>query len=519
MDLIKDNLKHLNKNFKSDNVSDCVRVRFAPSPTGALHSGSIRSLLTNYIFAKKYGGKLILRIEDTDSTRYVDFAENYIFETCKWLGIEFDESPEKGGDFAPYRQSQRKDIYVEYVQQLIDSGHAYVAFDTKEELDAIRETDESFSYDAKTRTKFKNSLTIPEATIREMVKNGVPYVIRIKFPDEPVIITVNDMIRGEILLNTSTLDDKVIWKSVDYLPTYHLANVIDDHKMLITHILRGDEWITSAGLHVYLYQCFGWTPPKFAHLPLILKPEGNGKLSKRDGILGGFPVFPLSFKDTKEPYDIITGFREAGYLPSAVINFLAFLGWNPGTTKEVYTLEELIQDFSLERVNKSGARFNPEKAKWFNAQHLKLTPSSVLLEDFKNDLTEKGIIRSDDFLLKVLDSNKGKVSFIKDLYNEVSYLFKKPIEYDPKSLKRWTEKSPIIIDGLVKEFKNITNWVEKDIQVIFENFVNNSKLNFNEVAPQVRLLLTGKASSPSLFEIMEMLGKDETLDRLINYKF
>lgn len=491
-----------------------VRVRFAPSPTGALHSGSIRSLLTNYLFAKKHSGTLILRIEDTDSSREVDFAENYITETCKWLGLEFDESPEKGGEFGPYKQSLRKDIYVEYVQQLIDSDNAYLAFDTKEELDLEREKDETFSYDAKSRKNFKNSLTISQEQVREMVKNGVPYVVRIKFPDEPIIIKVNDMIRGEILLNTSTLDDKVIWKSVDYLPTYHLANVIDDHLMKISHILRGDEWITSAGLHVYLYQCFGWEHPKFAHLPLILKPEGNGKLSKRDGIMGGFPVFPLSFRDTKEPHDMITGFREAGYLPETVINFLAFLGWNPGTTKEVYTLDELVQDFTLERVSKSGARFDPKKLRWFNSQHLSRKDVNELLPEFKADLEKRGIHKPDDVLWTILKDNISKVSFVHELYDEVKYLFEKPTEYDPKAGKKWTEKSPVIIKGLAEVLRGVDIWKADNTQKTFENYVNDNKFAFSEVAPQLRYVLTGRANGPSLFTIMEIIGKEKTLERL-----
>lgn len=501
----------------NENVSSPITVRFSPSPTGCLHIGGVRTAIYNYLFAKKYGGEFILRIEDTDSQRFVDGAEQYIIDAFNWLGIEFDQGPHIGGPHGPYRQSERREIYKKYVNELLDKGKAYYAFDTQEENEYARSLNPNFAYDAKTRMGLKNSLTLPEDEVKRLLKDTDNWVIRIKYPDEPITITVNDIIRGTVTVKSDTLDDKVIWKKGDELPTYHLANIVDDHLMKITHVIRGEEWLPSAPLHVFLYQCFGWDHPEFAHLPLIMKPEGNGKLSKRDGDMGGFPVFPLKWTDPKG--DISknsTGFKDQGYLPSAVINLLSFLGWNPGTDKEVYTLDELIQDFSLERVNKSGARFNPAKAKWFNGQHLKNTDSNVLLDDFKADLENRGIHKGDDFLLKVLDANKGKVNFIKNLYNEVKYLFEKPVDFDSKVLKKWTPESQILIHGLAEQFKGLHNWFSSDIQRTFEDYVNSNGIKFGDIAPQLRLCLTGKSQGPSLFDIMEMIGKDETLDRLLN---
>jgi len=505
--------KKLNESAKSTNN---IRVRFSPSPTGALHIGGVRTALYNYLFAKKHGGDFLLRIEDTDSSRFVPGAEQYIIDSFKWLGIEFDEGPHIGGPHSPYRQSERRDIYVKYAQQLINQGKAYYAFDTTEETDNARTKIPNFAYDAKTRMSMKNSLTLPKEEVDRLLKETDNWVIRIKYPDTPFTITVQDLIRGTVNVNSSTLDDKVIWKKIDELPTYHLANIVDDHLMEITHVIRGEEWLPSAPLHVFLYQCFGWQHPEFAHLPLIMKPEGNGKLSKRDGDMGGFPVFPLKWTDPKgDKSKNSTGYKDQGYTPEALINLLAFLGWNPGTNKEVYTLDELIQDFSLERVNKSGARFNPNKAKWFNGQHLKMTDSKLLLYDFKKILEDKGIHKSDEFILKVLDDNKGKVNFIIDLYDEVSYLFQPPTDFDPKALKKWTQESAILIDGLSEEFKKLNNWFSVDIQKTFEEYVKNNNIRFSDIAPSLRLLLTGKANGPSLFDIMEMIGKDETIDRLL----
>lgn len=517
MDTLKN--YHQFSTFKklNENVSGSVRVRYAPSPTGPNHIGGIRTAIYNYLFAKKHGGEFILRIEDTDSSRFVPGAEQYIIDSFKWLGIEFDEGTHIGGPYGPYRQSERRDIYVKYAQQLIDSGKAYYAFDTTEEMDAARQGNPNFAYDSKTRMSLKNSLTLPDDEVKRLLKDTNNWVIRIKYPDEPITITVNDIIRGTVTVKSDTLDDKVIWKKNDELPTYHLANIVDDHLMKITHVIRGEEWLPSAPLHVFLYQCFGWDHPEFAHLPLIMKPEGNGKLSKRDGDMGGFPVFPLKWTDPKgDASKNSTGFKDQGYLPSAVINLLAFLGWNPGTDKEVYTLDELINDFSLERVNKSGARFNPAKAKWFNGQHLKNTDSMLLLNDLKTDLENRGIHKGDDFLLKVLDANKGKVNFIKDLYDEVKYLFEKPVDFDSKVMKKWTPESELLVKGLAEQFKGLHNWFSADIQRTFEDYVNGNGIKFGDIAPQLRLCLTGKAQGPSLFDIMEMIGKNDTLDRLLN---
>lgn len=519
MDTLKN--YHQYKTFKklNESVSGSVRVRFAPSPTGALHIGGVRTALYNYLFAKKYNGKFILRIEDTDSSRFVSGAEQYIIDSFNWLGIEFDEGPHIGGSYGPYRQSERRDIYIKYAQQLVDDGKAYYAFDTPEEMDIARKDIPNFAYDAKTRMKMKNSLTLPKEEVDYLIKNTDNWVIRIKYPDNPFTITVQDLIRGTVNVNSSTLDDKVIWKRADELPTYHLANIVDDHLMKITHVIRGEEWLPSAPLHVFLYQSFGWNSPEFAHLPLIMKPEGSGKLSKRDGDMGGFPVFPLKWTDPKG--DISknsSGYKDQGYTPSALINILAFLGWNPGTNKEVYTLDDLIKDFSLERVNKAGARFNPNKAKWFNGQHLKMTDSKLLLDDFKKILEDKGIYKDDNFILKVLDDNKGKVNFIKDLYDEVNYLFQPPTEFDQKVLKKWTQEAAILIDGLAKEFEKLNTWYSKNIQDIFEQYVKDNKIRFSDIAPSLRLLLTGKANGPSLFDIMEMIGKDETISRLLTDK-
>jgi len=519
MDTLKN--YHQYKTFKklNESVSGSVRVRFAPSPTGALHIGGVRTALYNYLFAKKYNGDFILRIEDTDSSRFVSGAEQYIIDSFNWLGIEFDEGPHIGGSYGPYRQSERRDIYIRYAQQLVDDGKAYYAFDTPEEMDIARKDIPNFAYDAKTRMKMKNSLTLPKEEVDYLIKNTDNWVIRIKYPDNPFTITVQDLIRGTVNVNSSTLDDKVIWKRADELPTYHLANIVDDHLMKITHVIRGEEWLPSAPLHVFLYQSFGWNSPEFAHLPLIMKPEGNGKLSKRDGDMGGFPVFPLKWTDPKgDKTKNSTGYKDQGYLPSALLNILAFLGWNPGTNKEVYTLDELIEDFSLERVNKAGARFNPNKAKWFNGQHLKMTDSKLLLDDFKKILEDKGIHKDDNFILKVLDDNKGKVNFIKDLYDEVNYLFQPPTDFDQKALKKWTQEAAILIDGLSKEFEKLNKWYSKYIQNTFEQYVKDSKIRFNDIAPSLRLLLTGKANGPSLFDIMEMIGKDETISRLLNDK-
>ena len=492
-----------------------IRLRFAPSPTGAgMHMGGVRTALYNYLFAKKHGGDFILRIEDTDQERYVSTAEKQYTDTFKWLGIDFDESPEKGGNYGPYRQSERKNIYLPYAIQLVKSGHAYYSFDTSDELNEVKNNDKYFSYNYTTRMKMKNSLTLPKDEIDMLLSTRNDWTIRIKYPDKPINIEFDDDIRGHISFMSSELDDKVIYKKKDELPTYHLANVVDDHLMEITHINRGEEWLPSTPLHIYLYNCFGWDAPKFAHLPLILGPDGS-KLSKRDGIKYGFPVFVLECTDPKT-FNYSSGFRENGYTPDAVINLLAFLGWNPGTNKEVYTMDELIQDFDIKRVNKSGAKFNPDKAAWFNGQHLKNLSTNEFVDEFKKDLNSRGIKKDDNFINRVIEENKSKVNFIKDLYNVVNYLFEKPTDFDKKSTKKWNDKSHNIINGFIDNISTIDKWEEKEIQSIFEKYVEDSNIKFGQIAPLVRVLLSGKSNGPSMFGIMELLGKEETLDRLSN---
>jgi glutamyl-tRNA synthetase len=492
-----------------------VRLRFAPSPTGALHIGGVRTALYNYLFAKKNNGKLILRIEDTDSTRFVSGAEKYIKESFDWLGIEFDEGPDIGGSYGPYRQSERRDLYYDFAIKLVSEGKAYFAFDTSDELDAAREKIENFSYNSETRNSMRNSLTMSHAEANEIMKTSNDFVIRIKYPDQPIDITFDDMVRGSITINTATLDDKVIWKKKDELPTYHLANVVDDHLMEISHVIRGEEWIPSTPLHVYLYQSFGWDTPLFAHLPLILGP--NGKLSKRDGDKYGFPVFPLEWVDPKDDSKVSMGYKQMGYTPEAVVNILAFLGWNPGTDKEIYTMDELINDFDISRVNKAGAKFNQDKAKWFNGQHIKSLTSYDLIVDFMDELKKKGIDMDIDTAAKILEANKNKVNFVKDILDEASYLFGKPTNFDPKGLKKWKPTSSELLDGLSNVLHDVTDWVEDKIQNSFESYVKDNNIKFGDIAPQLRLVLTGKANGPSLFGIMELLGKDESIDRLTNY--
>lgn len=503
----------------NESVGSSVRVRFAPSPTGPLHIGGVRTALYNYLFAKKHNGKFILRIEDTDSTRFVPGAEQYIIDSFDWLGLKFDEGPHVGGPYGPYRQSERKDIYRKYAQQLVDNNLAYYAFDTPDELENARNTDKHFAYDFNSRKSMRNSLTLPKDEVDNLLENTNNWTIRIKYPDNPKTLVINDIIRGVVRVKSDTLDDKVIWKSSDQLPTYHLANIVDDHLMKISHVIRGEEWLPSAPLHVYLYECFGWESPIFAHLPLILKPQGNGKLSKRDGDMLGFPVFPLAWTDPNgDDKKSSTGYKSEGYRPEALINILAFLGWNPGTDKEIYSLDELVQDFSLDRVNKSGARFNPAKAKWFNAQYLKITPTIDLLDEFKQDLEDRGIEKSNDFIYNVLDKYKGKVDFVKNLYDEVRYLFEKPTDFDNKSMKKWKQGSDKIISDFVDELKTINDWSIDNIQMTFDKYANDYKVNFNILNSLLRILLTGKASGPFPIEIMEIIGKDDTIDRLTNYK-
>ena len=461
-----------------------VRVRFAPSPTGALHIGGVRTALYNYLFARQHGGDLIFRIEDTDSNRFVPGAEEYILESFKWLGIPFDEGVSFGGDHGPYRQSERREIYKKYVQILLEAGKAYIAFDTPEELEAKRAEIANFQYDASTRMQMRNSLTLPKEEVDALIAAGKQYVVRFKIePNEDV--HVNDLIRGEVVINSSILDDKVLYKSADELPTYHLANIVDDHLMEVSHVIRGEEWLPSAPLHVLLYRAFGWedTMPAFAHLPLLLKPEGNGKLSKRDGDRLGFPVFPLEWHDPKSG-DVSSGYRESGYLPEAVINFLALLGWNPGNDQELMSMDELVKLFDLSHCSKSGAKFDYKKGIWFNHEYIMMKPDAEIACLFRPVLESNGIDASnysDEFLTKVVSLVKGRVNFVKELWDQTRFFFVAPTEYAAKDVKkRWSEDTPRIM----------------------------TELN------AFRLSVVGECKGPHMFDITELIGKEETLARI-----
>lgn len=492
-----------------------VRVRFAPSPTGPLHIGGVRTALYNYLFAKKHNGDFILRIEDTDSQRFVQGAEEYIIESFQWLGIQFDEGVGTGGAHAPYRQSERKAIYKKYVDQLLEAGLAYIAFDTPEELEAMRAATPNFQYDAHSRMGGVNSLTLSKEEVEKRIFNGEKYVVRIKIePDKQ--IEVNDLIRGKVTVNSNVLDDKVLYKAADELPTYHLANIVDDHLMEISHVIRGEEWLPSAPLHVLLYKYFGWedTMPQFAHLPLLLKPEGNGKLSKRDGDRLGFPVFPLQWKDPKTG-DISSGYREAGYLPEAVINFLALLGWNPGSEKEMFSMEELIQLFSLERVSKSGARFDFEKAKWFNHEYLANKPDEEITEMFLPILVEKGISCDFEKAKYIVSLVKSRINFINDLWEQSSFFFEAPTQYDEKSVKkRWKAESPAQMKELVEVLKNISDFSSDNTHKVVSEWIESNGYNMGGVMNAFRIAIVGAAKGPHMFDIIAVIGKNETIARL-----
>ncbi len=498
-----------------------VRVRFAPSPTGPLHMGGVRTALYNYLFAKKHGGDFILRIEDTDQTRYVPGAEEYIIEALKWCGIEPVEGVGFGdGPHAPYRQSERKaaGLYKEYAEALIENGHAYYAFDTSEELEEMRTRLEaakakSSSYNQITRQNMKNSLSLPADEVQKRLENGDPYVIRIKIPRNEEI-RVKDIIRGWVVVNSNELDDKVLFKS-DGMPTYHLANIVDDHLMEITHVIRGEEWLPSAPLHVFLYRCFGWedTMPEFAHLPLLLKPDGNGKLSKRDGDRLGFPVFPLNWVDpvTAEPS---SGYREKGYFPEAFMNMLALLGWHSSGNQELFTLDELVNEFSLERVSKSGAKFDPEKTKWFNQQYLRKYSDSELAALALPIAKEKGINTTVDFLEKVVHLTKERANFVADLL-EADYLFAAPTAYDEQTVqKKWKPESAPILSEWAGKLNNLSPFDAASVEVAFKAFLEEKQLGMGAVLPLFRLLTTGQGMGPSMFHIAELLGKEEVVKRI-----
>lgn len=497
-----------------------VRVRFAPSPTGPLHMGGVRTALYNYLFAKKYNGDFLLRVEDTDQTRYVKGAEDYILEALNWCGLTPDEGVGVGGDYGPYRQSERKEagIYKKYVDQLIAADHAYYAFDTPEELDQMRENLKAAGvaapqYNANSRNSMKNSLTLSAEEVQKRLDAGEPYVVRIKIPRNEEI-KFQDLIRGWVVVHSSNLDDKVLYKA-DGMPTYHMANVVDDYLMKITHVIRGEEWLPSGPLHVLLYRFLGWEEdmPDFAHLPLILKPDGNGKLSKRDGDRLGFPVFPIEWKSPEG--DISSGYRESGYFAEGFVNMLAFLGWNPGTPQEIFSLEELIEAFTLDRVGKSGAKFDPDKTKWFNEQYLRNKSNEELAQLVKPLVEEQGYTFSDNaFLAAVCGLMKERATFVQDLLND-NYLFVAPSEYDEKTLrKKWKENTPEIIEELKSILESISDFTSTNIETEFKAFLERKELGFGAVLPGFRLLVTGAGMGPSMFDICSLLGKEETLNRI-----
>ncbi|NJB37051.1 glutamate--tRNA ligase [Croceivirga sp. JEA036] len=492
-----------------------VRVRFAPSPTGPLHIGGLRTALYNYLFAKKHDGDFILRIEDTDQNRFVPGAEQYIKDALQWCGITYDEGPEKDKGYGPYKQSERKPLYKQYADELIKKGKAYYAFDTPEVLDNHRKEHEAkgktFIYNWHNREKLTNSLTLTEDQVNTKIKAGEPYVIRFKAPKEK-ILELNDVIRGTISIDTNILDDKVLFKS-DGMPTYHLANIVDDHLMEITHVIRGEEWLPSLALHHLLYEAFDWTPPIFAHLPLILKPTGKGKLSKRDGEKGGFPIFPLSWNES-------LGYKEAGYFPEAVVNFLAMLGWNPGTEEEVFSLEQLIEKFSLDRVNKSGARFDPEKNKWYNQQHLQQKSIKELAGLFTTTLETKQIpaeLSTTEKATQVVSLVKERASFVSDLWELSNYFFTTPTHYEEKAVKKqWKEQTPTLISQVKEVINNVEEFTSENIESAVKHWIKAQELSFGKVMPPLRLVIVGDMKGPHLFDIISFIGKTETNKRIDN---
>lgn len=492
-----------------------VRVRFAPSPTGPLHIGGVRTALYNYLFARQHNGDMVFRIEDTDSNRFVPGAEEYIIESFKWLGIKFDEGVSFGGKYGPYRQSERRDIYKKYVNVLLENGKAYIAFDTPQELEAKRNEIKNFQYDATTRMSMRNSLSMPKEEVDKLINEGTQYVIRFKIePNED--IHVNDIIRGDVVINSSILDDKVLYKSADELPTYHLANIVDDHLMEISHVIRGEEWLPSAPLHVLLYRAFGWedTMPQFAHLPLLLKPDGNGKLSKRDGDRLGFPVFPLEWHDPKSG-EISSGYREAGYLPEAVINFLALLGWNPGNDQEIMSMDELIKLFDLHRCSKAGAKFDFEKCKWFNHQYIQLKDNKELAEQMLIQMKAEGVDANIETVAKVVGMMKSRVSFVKELWDTCRFFFVAPTEYDEKTRKkRWKEESPKQMAELADVIAGIDDFSIENQEKVVMKWIEDKGYNTGVIMNAFRLAIVGEGKGPHMFDITEVIGKEETIARL-----
>lgn len=492
-----------------------VRVRFAPSPTGPLHIGGVRTALFNYLFARQHGGDFVFRIEDTDSHRFVPGAEEYIIESFKWLGIKFDEGVSFGGDHGPYRQSERRDIYKKYVDQLLADGKAYYAFDTPEELDAKRAEIQNFQYDARTRMQMRNSLSLPEAEWRQMIAVGEQYVVR--FLITPGIeVHVNDMIRGDVVIKSDILDDKVLYKSADELPTYHLANIVDDHLMEISHVIRGEEWLPSAPLHVLLYRAFGWedTMPRFAHLPLLLKPEGKGKLSKRDGDRLGFPVFPLEWHDPKTG-EVSSGYRESGYFPEAVVNFLALLGWNPGTEQELFSLEELVEAFDISKCSKSGAKFDYQKGIWFNHEYILRKSNEEIADLFAPIVANNGVDESMERIRTVVSLMKDRVSFVRELWDLCSFFFLPPTEYDEKTVrKRWKEYSAQQMTELAEVLEGIDDFSIEGQEPVVMKWGEDKGYKLGDIMNAFRLALVGIGKGPGMFDISAFLGKEETLRRL-----
>lgn len=495
-----------------------VRVRFAPSPTGPLHLGGVRTALYDYLFAKNQGGEFVLRIEDTDTARYVEGAEDYIMEALEWCGIIPDESPKHGGKFAPYRQSERRDIYDKHLAEILKTDYAYLAFDTPEELDEIRkeyeENGEVFAYNYITRNRLKNSLTLSKDEVERLLAENVPYVVRFKMPIDR-ILNLEDIIRGKSSVNTNTLDDKVLVKN-DGMPTYHFANIIDDHEMEITHVIRGEEWLPSLGLHYLLYEAMGWERPQFAHLSLILKPEGKGKLSKRDGDKFGFPVFPLNFRDP-ETGVVSKGYREEGYLPEAFINMVALLGWSPANDREILSLEEMTKEFDLHKVHKAGARFSKEKAEWFNHEYLKLTSDQealVLLKKVEGiDLSHLG----DDQLLKIISLMKERATFIKDIYTDGKFFFEAPSSYDEKAVKKaWNEQTSSLMNDFAEALHGTEIFEAENLRHIIHDFAETRGLGMGKVMMPLRLALVGELKGPDVPDILQVLGKEESVGRIKN---
>lgn len=491
-----------------------VRVRFAPSPTGPLHIGGVRTALYNYLFARQHGGKLILRIEDTDSHRFVPGAEEYIVEAFRWLGITFDEGVGIGGDKGPYRQSERRDIYKTYVSQLLEAGKAYIAFDTPDELEAKRKEIKNFQYDASTRHLMRNSLTLGEAETQRLIDAGTQYVVRFRVePDENV--HVHDMIRGDVVINSSILDDKVLYKSADELPTYHLANIVDDHLMEVTHVIRGEEWLPSAPLHVLLYRAFGWqdSMPRFAHLPLLLKPDGKGKLSKRDGDRLGFPVFPLEWTDPQSG-DRSSGYRESGYLPEAVVNFLALLGWNPGTEQEILSMQELIEQFDLSKCSKAGARFDYVKGTWFNHEYILRADDAALAPAFDRILRQNGIEAPMERVTAVVGMMKSRVNFIHELWPLCRFFFVAPEQYDAKTVaKRWKPDSAAQLTELCALLEELDDFSLAHQEARVMQWIADKGYRTGDIMNAWRLTLVGEGKGPHMFDISAFLGKAETLRR------